>query len=89
MKELGINETGDVYWMASRTIEKGENFVYFSIRLVSDEGDNDSDSLYHVFKLKTGDENYHPRGLRPVVSLKKDIQFTSGDGTKVNPYILN
>lgn len=89
MKELGINETGEVYWMASRSIEKGENFVYFSIRLVSDEGDNDSDSLYHIFKLRTGDEDYHPRGLRPVVSLKKDIQITSGDGSKENPYIFN
>ncbi len=53
------------------------------------------DNIWYV--LDTGElndnafteQNYYSYGVRPVINLKKDINFISGDGSQSNPYIID
>lgn len=53
------------------------------------------DNIWYV--LDTGElndnafteQNYYSYGVRPVINLKKDINFITGDGSKDNPYIID
>ena len=87
MVSLKINTTGDNYWLASRYITDNSESVYFWLRSCNDNGEGQPAAMWYtnekvVFGFGDGLK------LRPVVSLKDDIQFTSGDGTENNPYIF-
>ena len=87
MVVLEINK-GD-YWMASRAIEEDQYWkeVYMYIKWGSEEGFAKNE--YWIYGI--GDDvvyggNYGGGpGLRPVITLKSDIQF-SGLGTEADPY---
>ena len=63
------------YWLASSYVNTYSNFAYFGLRYVSSRGSVNSNTLYSSYGYV-----YSPSlGVRPVVSLKSDIQL--GEGT--------
>ena len=76
------------YWLASRDIEERNDGVGMYIKYVSEEGYAQNEYgtiiIYANKHLQCGGNAGGP-GLRPVITLKSDIQF-SGSGTEADPY---
>ncbi|MBQ3298263.1 MAG: hypothetical protein IJG97_05675 [Bacilli bacterium] len=70
-----IRKTGEPYWLASPYYFGGSSAAE---RLVSSSGSNTNNGV-----------SSDGAGVRPVVSLKPGTLYTSGDGSKNNPYIVN
>ena len=80
---LFATETRDHYWLASSCINTYSNYAYFVARLVG------SGYVTGVnLALSDGHENGIGIGLRPVVSLKSDIQLKE-DGNGVWKFVEN
>ncbi len=88
-----IRKTGYRYWLmtpASNEI----NFLdklkgsYSRLVLVNENGEFEfSNPQFHPSWSSTGSNE--SCGYRPAISLIPGIQFTSGDGSKDNPYVVN
>ena len=66
--------TGQQYWTISPIFFNTE---WFNARTFYIRGQLDSEWTYGIL------------GIRPVINLKSDTQFTSGNGTSSNPYIVS
>ena len=82
MVALGINigydsaGEGASYWLASRFVDVYSDHVSFGIRYVHSDGYYDAYYLWRVYESRAdGESNYY--ALRPVVSLKTDIQLVA------------
>ena len=97
MEKLGINYTGDGYWLASRS----ENSVTdaasnFGLRYVYWQDGSLSSSVQMWYWSKpeysTDNTTYRSRstkqGIRAVFTLKSNIRITGGSGTQSDPYTL-
>lgn len=67
-----VIRTGQNYWLGS------PNFLTYNCAFVSSVSGGYSSSG-HVF------QSY---GVRPAISLKPGIEYSSGDGSKTNPYVV-
>lgn len=100
-KRLGIEEPSTSYWFASRgKIEDNyDNASFYGIICSNDidySGIIEYDGIQASVSYSWGD--YSPEfqfysksktnGLCPVFTLKPDVKFVSGDGSKENPYEL-
>ena len=68
--------TGTNYWTMSPN-SFGENHLYAFQYTVTSSG-----SIYNYPTI-------HSYGVRPVINLKSDILYKSGNGTETNPYIID
>ena len=77
LREILFNPGTDYYWLASRCVYTNSDYVYFGVRavLMSYVANN-------YMAVSHGDEVGYGIGLRPVVSLKPDIQLKK-DGNGV------
>lgn len=87
MVALKINATGDEYWLASRHITDDLDNVYFWVRSCTPNGEGQPEAIWYANEKVVFSFGYGAK-LRPVVSLKEDVQFVSGDGTADNPYVF-
>ncbi len=70
--------TGTSFWTMSPAYFKGTDFSYESYGwYVFNTGDLDHDLVNASY------------GVRPVITLIKDIEYKSGDGTAKNPYVID
>ena len=66
--------TGEYYWTMSPCLFSGSYAVVFRVNL--------NGRLY-------GSDVNGSLGVRPVVNLKADVQFSEGNGTSTNPYVVS
>mgnify|MGYP001625374087 CR=1 FL=1 len=98
MGDLGIRDTGEQYWLASRYVNEREDISSnYGIKAIY-WGSGDLDTYPSIWIDK---EVYIPEiqdvpysstdddaGLRPVFKLKSNVKITGGSGTKEDPYTL-
>ena len=89
MAILGITKTENEYgyWMASRIVGEDSDDALFSMHYVDSGGDFDDNYLWYVNKYSAHGYTFNS-GLRPVVTLNSNVQFT-GEGTKASPYTIS
>ena len=78
------------YWLASPYTITWRGNIWYGMRVVS-PGD-EQQGLVNISNALVNSESgilSSGRGLRPVVSLKEDIQITGGKGQKDNPYTFH
>ena len=66
-------KTGEYYWLLSPSYF---NYSYAYVRSVYTSGSLSSDRVSYSY------------GVRPVVSLIPDVEYSEGDGTANNPYVI-
>ena len=75
-------------WLASRHVESGYEDSFFDVRMIDNIATEYYFSVYYVDPYVS--DVYSVSGaVRPVVSLKSDIQITEGLGTQASPYVVN
>lgn len=98
MGDLGIRDTGEQYWLASRYVNEREDISSnYGIKAIY-WGSGNLDTYPSIWIDK---EVYIPEiqdvpysstdddaGLRPVFKLKSNVKITGGSGTKEDPYTL-
>ena len=67
-------QKGDWYWLGTPSYFSGINASGFGV--------DDSGDLHNHFVGDSG-------GVVPVLNLRSDVLYSTGDGTKTNPYIVN
>ena len=84
--------TKTTYWLASRLYFYSANnyFIYAGRKYYSYYDSNflTSDNILGYFTDHWGN-NSNNNAIRPIVTLKKGIKASSGEGTQASPYILN
>ena len=88
MKNLSIWETGEYYWLASRSVSSSHSFYNFFVSRVNTDGLGSNYALCNVFSDGSTYGYSYTYGLRPCFSLKSDIKITGGNGTSGNPYTM-
>jgi len=90
MVALGINGLDKDYWLASRVVCFGSDYMDFGMRCVVSDGDYLDNYCDYGYLWIVGDDvadgNNDNNSLRPVVSLNSNIQFSEGNGTEDSPY---
>ncbi len=74
LREMLFNPGTDYYWLASRCVNITSYYAYFGVRFV-----NSGVVSYYIIAYSYGGERGVGIGLRPVVSLKSDIQLKKDD----------
>ena len=69
---IEVSKADTHYWLASRYLSCGNNYVYYDARYVYTDGGNSCNFLYD----SNGDSGGCNYGVRPVVYLKSDIQLS-------------
>lgn len=93
LTKLQILEIGKPYWLASRYYNASVAWGGFGALVRSiDEGGQLN--LQHSYVLGDGQHRTDfssslTKGLRPVFTLKSDLQITEGEGTQSSPYVLS
>lgn len=93
LKAIGEFHKANVYWLASRAASTSFLMTLYSARCVRLEGIQ----VMYIAACVNMEETYNDFtpynagecGLRPVISIKKEVTITDGKGTKEEPYILN
>ncbi len=80
MEAVGISNTGEFYWLASRDVSSGSSYCYFYVRFVPASFPLYDSSLCNVDSDGNAKGNSIEGGLRPCISLKSDIKVIAGDG---------
>ena len=94
MQEVPQEKCGSYLITMSSINEELGGIGYWTMNAFSAEFDDRSNHVWiaaftqGVGVFGGGYANYDSYGARPVVFLKSSIQFTEGDGTKSNPYII-
>ena len=89
MESLNIWDIGEYYWLASRNVYSNTSGCNFYVRSLHNI--NESLSENYVCIVYSGGNNVgysYNDGLRPVFSLKSDIQITGGNGSSQQPYTM-
>ena len=77
------NASNQFYWLSSQCVRLEEGYVYFELRQVF------RDRVIGYFLYSSyGWTGHSAYGVRPVVSLKSDIQITGREETENTPWIL-
>ena len=92
---LGINNTGEDYWLASRLAREdiwiGEEFRILAINGRGDLWKSDGDAwalLFSVRKMEPSGFSWEA-GVRPVITLKENVlENVTGTGTQSDPYVI-
>ena len=71
----------NTYWMSSRCVHVGSDYVLFNVRAVISGNVN----AYYLCN-PYGGENSNFFAFRPVITLNSNVQVTSGDGTESAPF---
>lgn len=66
-----------VYWLSNPQSSETETNDTYN-RVVGSNG-----------KINTISSTGSANGVRPVISLKSDVIYSSGDGSMANPYVIN
>lgn len=85
---IGLISTKDYLQAGGKNSYLNNETYYWTIN-----EDKDGNPLYinnegNINNIYKKDDNYFSYGIRPVITLKEDIPFISGDGSKNNPYII-
>ena len=96
MEDLGINKTGQSYWLASRGKSAITSSAAFGLYHVN--GSTGSESVLQLFGMyeTVDDSNFgelchsidYRAGIRAVFKLKDNVKITGGSGTQSDPYTL-
>ena len=85
---VGLLSTED-YLQAGGSNSYLNNSTYFWTINKDSDGNvyyvNGDGNINNILKK---DDNYYSYGIRPVITLKKDISIVSGDGSRENPFII-
>ena len=73
LKNINLRKTGKRYWLTSP-----DNFYTFN----GNESNVNTNGYNGSYMIYSSD------GVRPAVSLKPDTEYTSGDGSKNSPYVV-
>ena len=92
MEDLGINNIGTGYWLASRNIYEDSTSTQFLMRFVSESGGMINHGIFLVGSngsagVTSGSSTKY--GFRPVFHLSSNVKVISGEGTESSPYILD
>ena len=89
MTELGIAESNEHYWMASRSIyDSATSYAEIHVKLVSwYSGSLAAEEFFHIGEDEVRGEG-GTNGLRPVFKLRSNVKITGGSGTESDPYTL-
>ena len=81
-------ETGNNYWFATRFAICRNNRAYFGIKYASD-----TESGYiggkTIFDSQNGEQFDLDFSIRPIITIKTNIQIYGGDGSEEHPYQLS
>ena len=88
MKKLNIVNLNTKYWLASRTVLIDGRGASFNIYKIDQNGELSNSTIISI-QSDGGAGNKFSNGLRPVVSLKSNINIIGGDGSKENPWKLD
>ena len=88
MKKLNIVNLNTRYWLASRTVLIDGRGASFNIYKIDQNGELSNSTIISI-QSDGGAGNKFSNGLRPVVSLKSNINIVGGDGSKENPWKLD
>ena len=72
MTYWNVNNVGEIYWMASRIVLEGSDFVGFFISYVSGENGNigfDNGHIWDVQKSGVAKGGSNSRGVRPIITI--------------------
>ena len=87
MNSLGIINTGEVYWLASRLVYTDSGYNFFNMRYVGSIGEVNRYWLFRVYS--GGGSAVSPScGTRPVFKLADGVKIIRGSGTSESPYEL-
>lgn len=93
MQKLGITHSMNEYWLASRRAVIEQNNAYFSVLCTIDRGEELSDNNNFMLWLSSGSPSTQTFGvkksMRPVFTLKSDLQIVEGYGTVNDPYVFD
>ena len=89
MADLGIEDIGRLYWLASRHVSSESSYNLFGVYVVNPG----STGLAHLAICYVYSDDgvlsiSNSFGLRPVFTLKSGIKVTGGNGTESSPYTL-
>ncbi len=85
------NENGIVQedcWLASRHVYSADDGANFNVRFIIDENNQYGRSICAISPSGYLVTSSHSKGVRPVITLKNNIQTDSGDGNKNSPFNL-
>ena len=90
MKAKNINQEETSYWISSRYFNYNNGNYSFNGRIIDIDGNLKESELITFNSLVGLNNQLSGFSIRPVLTLKKDINITSGDGKSVNTaYQLN
>ena len=93
MQKLDITHSMNEYWLASRRAVIEQNNAYFSVLCTIDRGEELSDNNNFMIWLSSGSPSTQTFGvkksLRPVFTLKSNLQIVEGYGTFNDPYVFD
>ena len=93
MQKLDITHSMNEYWLASRRAVIEQNNAYFSVLCTIDRGEELSDNNNFMLWLSSGSPSTQTFGvkksLRPVFTLKSNLQIVEGYGTFNDPYVFD
>ena len=85
---VGLISVKDYLQAGAKNSYLNNNTYYWTINQDKDDNPlyvNNEGNINNIYKK---DNNYFSYGIRPVITLKEDITFISGDGSKNNPFII-
>ena len=93
MQKLDITHSMNEYWLASRRAVIEQNNAYFSVLCTIDRGEELSDNNNFMLWLSSGSPSTQTFGvkksLRPVFTLKSNLQIVERYGTFNDPYVFD
>ena len=93
MQKLDITHSMNEYWLASRRAVIEQNNAYFSVLCTIDRGEELSNNNNFMLWLSSGNPPTQTFGvkksLRPVFTLKSNLQIVEGYGTFNDPYVFD
>ena len=84
----GILEIGKGYWLASRFIFSNSFYGGLLVRHCYSVGDSINSPMWYVDASGVSNPYTASFGVRPVITLKSEIQTSNGDGSEGSPYEL-
>ena len=86
--ELGINNIGKEYWLASGYKSADYKYYFTVVRYITNTGGFTSFKINENTAANGYKKFYKTSGLRPVFLLNSNVIVIGGDGTEENPYKL-
>lgn len=82
--------TATEYWLASRTTgTDSDGTKRYRSRFINANGSITFANVYHIYTSGSNAGSSRQYAIRPIVTLKPNVEISSGSGTEISPYILN